>query len=115
MSEHIKLLELSLLDVDIRKDINILNKLIADEFVEFGSGGKIYTKTDILQHLSTESKREFEMSNFSTVVLADNCMLATYQLQEKDSKSLRSSIWKKFNNDWKMIFHQGTLVQEEKI
>lgn len=110
MIEHIKSLELSLLDVDTRKNINKLNKLIAEEFIEFGSSGKVYTKSAILQHLPIASHREFKVSRFNTVELAVNCVLVIYQLQEKDGKSLRSSIWKKFDSDWKMIFHQGTVI-----
>ncbi len=113
MNEQIQLLELSLLDVDTRKDIQKIKKLIANDFFEFGSGGKVYTKTDIIHRLPTESKREFEVTYFNTVTLADNCVLVTYHLQEKDNKSLRSSIWKKFESDWEIIFHQGTVVNEK--
>ncbi len=43
-------------------------------------------------------------------MLASDVLLATYQtFRHNDSKyALRSSIWKKNQGEWQMIFHQGT-------
>ena len=44
--EVIQQLELSLLDPSSRKSVNILDCLIDDDFIEFGSSGNIYHKQD---------------------------------------------------------------------
>ena len=33
---------------------------------------------------------------------------------EKPRYSLRSSIWKHNNSEWKMVFHQGTITKQER-
>jgi len=111
MLEQIKSLELSLLNKNIRKNVDKLNNLIADDFIEFGSSGKVYTKSDVIQYLPNEIEENFEASNFNGVQLARDCILLTYLLYSKHGKSLRSSIWKRYDGNWKIIFHQGTLVQ----
>jgi hypothetical protein len=38
--------------------------------------------------------------------LADGLILVTYRIIE--SRTVRSSIWKRTNSEWRMVFHQGT-------
>jgi RimJ/RimL family protein N-acetyltransferase len=106
----IQQLELSLLDSSVRKSPEQLNKLIADDFLEFGSSGKIYNKKDCLE--PDEKPRKFEVSDFKVKELSKDVMLATYKTIEDGAVSLRSSIWKQYGDEWQMIFHQGTKVQE---
>jgi len=85
-----------------------------DDFMEIGSLGQIYNKQDILDHLPKENGITWEMENFQTKELGENFVLATYQVKKISNEttivSLRSSIWQKENGDWKMLFHQGTLL-----
>jgi hypothetical protein len=39
--------------------------------------------------------------------------LATYKTTEDGIASLRSSIWQRYGDEWKMIFHQGTKCEVE--
>lgn len=93
---------------------DLVDKLLADEFIEIGSFGQIYNKNDVIRQLSTQNNFEIVISNFSVKLLAKNIALATYKATKKshfDSKlSLRSSIWKQIKGDWKIVFHQGTLI-----
>ncbi len=89
-----------------------LNQLIADDFLEFGSSGRVYNKQDCIK--SDDSPRKFSVSNFSIKELAKDVMLATYNTIEDGAVSLRSSIWKRYGDEWQMTFHQGTKVQEAK-
>ncbi len=54
------------------------------------------------------------VSNFTLHLLADDVALATYQLENRTrgNHTLRSSIWKQVDSQWKMFFHQGTIVPE---
>lgn len=106
----IKKLELSLLNPEVRKSAQQLKQLIADEFMEFGSSGKIYNKKDILKALPQETPREFKVEDFKVTRLSEEAMLATYKTIEKKKTVLRSSIWKKFRDNWCIVFHQGTKV-----
>lgn len=107
----IEALEQSLLDPCVRQSTGQLNKLIADDFLEFGSSGKVYNKQDCIK--PDEDLRKFVVSDFKIKELSKDVTLATYKTTEYGIASLRSSIWKHYGNEWKMIFHQGTKCEVE--
>jgi len=115
-SLHRKLYDLEnrLLQPEIRHSPAELEKLLADEFVEFGSGGRVYNKQSIIEELGKESNARISMTDFKIVSLAPDVTLVTYRAvysdqQEKVAKhSLRSSIWKLSGETWQIVFHQGT-------
>jgi hypothetical protein len=106
LPKSIEALERSLLDPYVRQSTEKLNKLIADDFFEFGSSGKVYNKQDCIK--PDEDLRKFVVSNFKIKELSKDVTLATYKTTEDGIASLRSSIWKRYGDEWKMIFHQGT-------
>lgn len=99
-----------------RHSVEVLNQLLADEFIEFSSSGKIYTKAMMIEHLSQEYPIEFHLSNFEARLLSPDLTLMTYRGQKRVldtgvvTESLRSSIWKKVGEQWQMVFHQGTPI-----
>ncbi len=110
-------LETSLLQPDVRLSPEKLSELLADDFVEFGSSGRIFSKKDILDRLPNDpetEKNQYSVTDFEAKELSDNIILATYKatkIHEDESEilSLRSSIWRGLNGKWQMIFHQGTI------
>ncbi len=107
----IEALEQSLLDPYVRQSTGQLNKLIADDFLEFGSSGKVYNKQDCIK--LDDIPRKFVVSDFKINELSKDVTLATYKTTEDDIASLRSSIWQRYGDEWKMIFHQGTKCEVE--
>jgi GNAT superfamily N-acetyltransferase len=108
LAKLIQQLEISLLEQSVRQSATQLNSLIADDFTEFGSSGEIYNKRNILESLPTEEIRNFVVSDFEVKELSKDVMLATYKTAEAGLTFLRSSIWKRYDDDWRMVFHQGT-------
>lgn len=108
-------LEYELLKPEVRKSINRLQELLAKEFIEHGSSGRIYTKEAIIKALITEESFDFHIENFAVQALSPEVMLATYQITIASKTSLRASIWQFKNSRWQMIFHQGTVCQEESL
>ena len=106
LSKLIEALERSLLEPCVRSSTAQLNKLIADDFLEFGKSGKVYNKQDCIK--PDENLRKFAVNDFKIKELSKDVMLATYKTTEDGIASLRSSIWKRYGDEWKMIFHQGT-------
>ncbi len=106
----IQQLESSLLDPSVRQSPEQLNKLIAEDFLEFGSSGKVYNKQHCLE--PDEHIRQFVAKDFKIKELSDGIVLATYKSIEDGSVSLRSSIWKCYGYEWQIVFHQGTKIQE---
>ncbi|MFS0613922.1 DUF4440 domain-containing protein [Lederbergia ruris] len=107
--EHILNLEKRLMNYDYKE----LHELLADDFLEFGSSGISYDKKaqlDAAKAINMNKPIQFTVTDFKIKLLATDVILATYRtLRHNDSKYvLRSSIWKKNNSKWQMIFHQGT-------
>lgn len=114
LEEHLKQLEEELLQPHVRNSPEAMAKLLADEFVEFGSSGRIYNKVQTLKALGPESTARYSLSDFRAVSLALGVALTTYRVARftpfngQTSISLRSSIWKKKDGRWQIVFHQGT-------
>lgn len=109
-------LETSLLKPEIRSSTKDLDLLLADDFREFGSSGKVYDKKNILERLPKDieiSSVQFIVSDFKIKELSENVILATFKtdkisLDGDHVTALRASIWKNINGNWQMIYHQGT-------
>jgi len=116
LSEHLLECEKKLLDPALRRAPDRLGSLLAENFIEFGSTGRTYDKSQVLYHLSRQLPTELSIDDFRVVELATGVALVTYRARadsrkEKDEQySLRSSVWVQRDGEWKMIFHQGTMV-----
>ncbi len=115
----IRRLESRLQDPGLRSRPESLGPLLADEFVEFGSSGKIYNKAQILESIGQMAPATYAMDDFKVTQLEPRLVLATYivtrvftQTGERDI-SLRCSIWVERAGSWQMLFHQGTIVSPQ--
>ena len=107
-------LEVSLIEASTRRSSSWLQKVIDDCFREFGALGKVYTKKDLLETLPLESGETlpFLLQDFQIILLSREVRLITYQLIQQGILSLRSSIWRRSQDQWRMLFHQGTSVKD---
>ena len=97
-------------------NIENLENRFADEFVECGISG-IYTRNDEINSLSKiTADRKISISNFCIKILHDTVVLARYEayMNEINRRSFHSSIWQNINDDWKIIYHQATKLNEPK-
>ncbi|NEU28189.1 DUF4440 domain-containing protein [Paenibacillus polymyxa] len=88
-------------------------RLLADDYLEYGSSGKKYDKSMQLSFLIGKSPLDyipFVITDFNIRLLSSNIVHATYCTESIDAgnKSLRSSIWKLNEGQWQLVFHQGT-------
>jgi hypothetical protein len=109
-------LELSLLQQEVRMSVEKLNALIAFDFVEYGNSGQIYDKKDILERLPMGPAITYHLDDFQCIQLADNIIQTRFKtvrinVDNTTTTSLRTSLWRKNNDDWQMIFHQGTPIE----
>lgn len=118
VAAHLRELEQSLLDPAVRRNRARLLALLADDFLEFGSSGRVWTRKTIIDLLAKETAFvPPEIEDFDCALLAPELALATYRTvrtEEEDGErliSLRSSIWTRATGEWKMRFHQGTRTQ----
>jgi hypothetical protein len=117
IADHLKSLEEKLLDSTTRHNSDLVSSLLADDFLEFGSSGRIFDKAAILEELRNETSRPTpRLSDFAVRPLADDAMLVTYRTTrlnssgEPTAQALRSSIWINRDDRWQITFHQGTIA-----
>lgn len=113
LKEHLLSLEQKLINQQIRKSLEELDALLADDFIEFGSSGGVVDKSAAIQGMLSESPLSATLSDFEVRELAPNEVLATYRsCRHSDMRhALRSSIWIQSNGKWQMHFHQGTITR----
>jgi hypothetical protein len=106
-------LEEQLLKPEVRASPDEVGYLLADEFIEFGSSGRVYDKRQISEALQQETPdptTRISLVDFVARRLAFEVILVTYRTIRPDrpESRLRSSIWKLIEGRWQMVFHQGT-------
>jgi hypothetical protein len=87
------------------------------DFWEIGASGHRYSREYVLAELEKRhqhaQKNVWETSEFHCRLLAPDFYLVTYTLiQDGIRKTRRLTIWQHAEADWKIVFHQGTVVQD---
>lgn len=112
LESAIHTLEVRLLERKTRLDRDILNSLLAPDFVEFGANGVVWNRAQIIDALLEQDFVQRQIYDFQIRILSETVVLTTYRCAVLDpsggSESLRSSIWRQVGGDWQMAFHQGT-------
>ena len=91
--------------------------MICDEFWEVGASGKVYTREDVISTLlerynDSHYQDIWETSDFKLIRIAPDNYLLTYVLiQNKTRTTRRSTIWRHCNCQWKIVYHQGTVIK----
>ena len=114
ISDALRRLEEALLDPAVRRVHARVEALLADDFIEFGASGRVWTRDQILESLAAETPTQIAIQDFRCALLADEVALVTYRAVRTDAgsgiqiSSLRSSIWTNTPEGWRLRFHQGT-------
>jgi hypothetical protein len=94
-----------------------LEKMTVEDFWEIGASGRRYSRQFVLDVL--EQRRDsaqadvWETRDFHCRRLAENVYLLTYTLLQDNTRlTRRSTIWQKSSDGWKIVYHQGTVVQD---
>ncbi len=115
LREELFALEEQLLLRAVRQNTAMVAGMLSDEFLEFGSSGRMYTKPEILESLQAEAPKELSLRDLKLTTLSPDVALLTYKVRKLQAdvpavESLRSSIWSRQAGRWQMIFHQGTAI-----
>lgn len=114
----LKRCEEALLDPAVRRDRSRLDALMDENFQEFGSSGRAWTREQVLDLLATENYTPPAIEDFRCVMIADGVALITYRTVRFEAQtgletaSLRSSIWTRQAKGWRLRFHQGTRISK---
>jgi hypothetical protein len=115
---HLRNLELMLFDPAVRSSRVSLEVLLSPQFQEIGSSGRLFGFAEIVDALLAEDLViSRELTDFRLTMLSESLALVTYEASRKvmdggEIRSIRSSIWRDDGDkDWRMLFHQGTLMR----
>ena len=94
-------------------------KMMAEDYWEIGASGNRYEREECIETVVMRYqdpdyiKNDFwETKDFECREIAPTCYLLTYTLIQGIEKRVtkRATIWKHINDEWKIIYHQGTIV-----
>jgi len=91
-------------------------KMTMEDFWEVGASGRRYSRAYVLDELEKRHAAPqsdiWETMDFHCRRLAPDVYLLTYTLlQDKRRQTRRSTIWQRTAQGWKIVYHQGTIVQ----
>lgn len=90
--------------------------MIEPEFFEVGASGRRYSREHVIDTLVERAKTvqedRWETRDFACLELAPDNYLLTYTLLQGPRVTRRATIWRRCEKDWKIVYHQGTVVAE---
>jgi hypothetical protein len=85
------------------------------EFWEVGASGRRYSRThilDILEERVAQSIEEnWETQDFFCQEIAPDTYLLTYTLLQGSRTTRRATLWRRTSGGWRIVYHQGTIVE----
>ncbi len=92
-------------------------RMTAEDYWETGASGRRYSRQCVLDGLeerfSVPHADVWETRDFQCRRLGGETYLLTYTLlQDKQRLTRRSTIWQNTSDGWKILYHQGTIVQD---
>ncbi|GGV45576.1 hypothetical protein GCM10010277_36630 [Streptomyces longisporoflavus] len=103
--------ELRLLAPEVRTQPALLAALLHPEFTEFGASGTPWDRESIIKALSENTHRTgrpIMTSRMRGVQLADDVVHLTFDTESNGRTAHRSSLWRRYEGEWLLWFHQGT-------
>ena len=112
LTAELRTLEDRLLDPAVRADPQQVRALLAPEFVEFGTSGRVLDRDAIVALLAAGGPQaEGQTRRFRVQTLAPGAALTTWRIRRSDgSQTLRASVWQQRDGRWQLVFHQATLA-----
>jgi hypothetical protein len=91
--------------------------MTAEDFWEVGASGRRYSRQFVLDELerrhAAPHEDELEAFGFHCRRLGEDTYLLTYTLRQPGERwTRRATIWRRVSQEWKIVYHQGTVVQD---
>jgi len=111
----IRALEVELHHPGVRCSATRLQQLLHKDFHEIGRSGRAYDQETIVRFLGEQKVSPSVVSDeFSLAQLASDIVLLNYRSAHRkpdgtlENHTLRSSVWVRVGESWKLRYHQGT-------
>jgi ribonuclease HI len=103
---HVIALESRLLDPSTRREPSEVTSLLHPDFREIGASGRWWNRDEIVAALAAEPGERRVAQDVVARYAGDSAVLVTYTTHD----SLRSSLWVRCPEGWRVLFHQGTPI-----
>lgn len=111
LTEEACRLEARLLDPNVRSQPALVAELLHEDFIEYGSSGRRWTRDEIVGALSsgggTDLIATFDLTGSQ---LSDDIVLVTYRSARGGQQAWRSSVWIREDGRCRVLFHQATPI-----
>jgi hypothetical protein len=91
-------------------------RMTTSDFWEVGASGRRYSRAHVLDELerrhAVPQSDVWETLDFRCRKLAPDLYLTYTLIQDKTRRTRRSTIWQRTTGGWKIVYHQGTVVQD---
>ncbi len=115
LQQHLYTLEERLLNPDRESDRSALANLLAFDYQEFCSSGRIFSRDQTVHALFTSAPHPAIIAFFYVSRLAPEVAHATYHSVTEHATTHRSSLWIFRDQRWQLFFHQGTIAHHNAI
>jgi hypothetical protein len=99
---------------DTRADFE---RMTDPDYWEIGASGRRYSRPYVLDMLEARRGKPepavLGTSDFQCRQLAADVYLLTYTLSQNERITRRATIWRRVQDDWQIVFHQGTVVAND--
>lgn len=108
--------EMAIVAAGQRGDFAAIEPLLADEFLEIGDSGQLYSKSEVLRAMKEVRILDCAFERFNALAIDEHCVILTYttaarrsaQGREFSQRAYRSSTWVCRQGSWCMVFHQAS-------
>jgi len=114
LGAELEALERALHAPQVRADREQLAALLDEDFSEIGSSGRCYGRDAALQEIPLERAQVLiESEQYAVWLLAEDLAQVRYRSRyhvdgQAQGWVLRSSLWRRHAQEWRVVFHQGT-------
>lgn len=107
-------LEQSLFHLEFMQDENYIRTILDADYMKIGKSGRIFTKDKIMASLLQETEdRKITMYNYTCTPLDEKIFKVHYITLDGEDQIMRTSLWKKENNAYVIVFHQASRMKEK--
>ena len=93
-------------------------EMLAPDYWEVGASGRRYSAAFILQTLAETPPVDADIAGwhsygFACRRLGPAIFLLTYTLEQGARRTRRATVWERFEDRWRILYHQGTVISCE--
>jgi hypothetical protein len=90
--------------------------MTADDYWEVGASGRVYERDFVVLSLVARGKvpgdEDWLVSDAKVRRLGEDTYALTYQLDQAGRLTRRITLWREADDGWKILYHQGTVIQD---